>query len=790
MHRWPIQMTRHNAVVAVFGFLIAFSSITAPHVLAEQASGQDKPVGNEAQQVQWLEGIRLAQGGSFNEAASKVDSVIAAGVQDSRVQNVDKWLHDIANIQLKRSERAEQDYRKYVEWVQQDIQGEKKDHRRGWWRLAILDCARAYNSSVNREATLNEPWFNNAVEGAIKAATEYEKDHKWLEAARIYAPLTEMLPQNKQYRKSLELCQAYVRIELLYSADSDWEASVKNIYPNMATDAFRKIEENYLREPVFKDAAAAGLEQLLRMVHSKKLEKVFPSLADRDNADVFAVSLEERLKQVKRTEKMDADGLTEVFERVLSINKEVDLFPDRVVIREFVHGAFQPLDQFSDMLWPADLQEFNKHTQGKFPGVGVQIQKPPGEPILVVSPLDDSTPAYKKGIQPGDLITEVDGSPTDNITINEAVRRITGPPGTSVTLTIKRTGIDKPFKVKLERQEITISTIKGHERNENGGWDYLIDPQSKIGYVRMTNFTEGTIDELQGVIRRLRDEQHMKGLIFDLRGNPGGPLKAAVDVSAMFLDGNKKIVSTKDRQGQVWSKSSANEAGMGDFPMIVLIDEWAASASEIVSGALQVHHRALILGERSFGKGSVQQVLPLNKSNMAYLKLTTAHYYLPNGRCLHREDSSTAWGVDPDVQVRLVPKEYIKMNKLRLKKDILRGKGQAKMSEEELNAVTDYSATKPENDKDKLDDGKKDKAASKAASKPADDDPQNVDEAKLTPPRKDDNEFPNIDPQLDAALTLMRIRIESGQSWPQPTDQLLAKQASGVTTEDNQAATK
>ncbi|MCL2329722.1 MAG: S41 family peptidase, partial [Phycisphaerae bacterium] len=378
------------------------------------------------------------------------------------------------------------------------------------------------------------------------------------------------------------------------------------------------------------------------------------------------------------------------------------------------------------------------------------------------------------GIQPGDQIIEIDGRPTLKITVNEAVRRITGPPGETVTLTIKRMGVEKPFAVELKRQEITISTIKGFERKENGDWNYFVDPQLKIGYVRMTNFTEGTIDELQEIVKNLREKQKMRGLIFDLRGNPGGTLNAAVDVSNLFLDGNKKIVSTKDRKGSEWSKSSTGEAKFSDFPLIILIDETTASAAEIVSGALQVYNRALILGERSFGKGSVQQVLPLNKGNAAYLKLTTAHYYLPNGRCLHREDGATTWGVDPDVQIRLVPKEFIKMNELRLKKDILRGKDQQELTEKELNAVTNYSTTKPQSSaEDDL--GTDENADNKSTSKPAEADPEVVDESKLSPERKDENLFPNVDPQMEVALTLMRIQIESGQPWPTPDRQIAAK---------------
>ncbi len=768
MRRSP-SMTAGSYRAAVAGLLIVFAVILPGVVLAaDQAAAANQPVGDPAQHQQWLEGLRLAQTGVFDKAAVQVDSIIAAGVKDSRVKQVDEWIHAVAELQAGRRERSQRDYKQYVDWVQQDIAGHKKDNRRGWWRIVMLDCARAYNSAQDREALVKEPWFIEAVEGAKQAAAEYEKDSKWLEAARIYGPLSEILYTNPEYRRSLERCQAYIRLELLYSADADWEATVKNIFPSMATDAFRKIEENYLVEPSFKEAAVAGLEQMLRLAHTKKLEKIFPALAEKEKNEEFCDRLEVRLQQVKRAEIMDAEGMIDLFERVLAINKEIDLLPQNVVIHEMVHGALQPLDPFSDMLWPADILEFNKHTQGRFSGVGIQIRKNAGEPIRVISPLDD-TPAYRKGIQPGDQITEINGDPTEKITINEAVRRITGPAGTTVTLTVKRVGVEKPFQVKLERQEITIFTIKGYERDDAGRWNYLIDPQQKIGYLRMTNFTEGTIDELQEIITNLVDEQHMRGLIFDLRGNPGGPLKSAVDVSNLFLDGSKKIVSTKDRQGQLWSKASTGDTKFGNFPMIILVDETTASASEIVSGALQVHHRALILGERSFGKGSVQQVLPLNKSNMAYLKLTTAHYYLPNGRCLHREEGATTWGVDPDVQVRLVPKEFIKMNELRVKKDILKGKDQTKLTEDELNAVTSYKPTTQEAEEGEDED--------KAASKPADEDPEDVDESKLEPARKDDNDFPTIDPQVEVAMAVMRIRLESGQPWPQPTEEIAAKQA-------------
>ena len=258
----------------------------------------------------------------------------------------------------------------------------------------------------------------------------------------------------------------------------------------------------------------------------------------------------------------------------------------------------------------------------------------------------------------------------------------------------------------------------------------------------------------------------MRGLIFDLRDNPGGPLKAAVEVSDLLLDADEKIVSTRDRHGDPWEVSSSMDAIYADFPMIVLVSPYSASASEIVSGALQVHGRALILGERTYGKGSVQQVLPLNRSRTAFIKLTTALYYLPNDQCLHKEEDSVTWGVDPDVRARLVPKERMKLNELQLKRDILKGKNQAALTEDDLKHVTEYRAStrpaktdeetkeSPEQVKEGEDDGEESAEG------------EEEDEEEEEAARPDPNEYPEIDPQLDKALLLMRVWLETGRSWP------------------------
>lgn len=694
-------------------------------------------------QKDWQEGLAALSSGQFDEAAKQIHSVARAEASP-QVLKIDEWVRGFEKLQDEREKRIKADYDKYVEWV-------KEEAAKGEWRSAIWHTGLAFNNAADQEAFRKEPWLLKTLDGASKAALEFEKDKKWVKAATIWVRLTEIFPQNKEYREALDRCNAHIRLEYTYTPDADWRAAVLDIQPEMARDAFKKIDAEYLTEPVFKDAVTAGLKQVLRLAEEPKVAKEFKSLAEKSSKEEFIRRIKAKLDQAQASEKLKLRDLLSYFDRVLEINEETGVLPENVLVYEFVQGALQPLDRFSDMIWPADLAEFNKHTQGRFSGVGISIRKDPGEPIKVVSPLED-TPAYRAGVQPNDMITKINGKPTNKYTINQAVREITGEPGTKVTLTFKRPGMDNEFDLQLERQEITIFTIKGFERDESGQWKYMIDADQKIGYVRMTNFTEGTIDELKDVIASLK-KQGMRGLIFDLRGNPGGPLRSAVEVSDLFLPKGKRIVSTRDRHSNEWVSPFTGEEHYFDFPMIIIANRTSASASEIVTGALQVHGRALVVGERTFGKGSVQQVLRLNNANSAYLKLTTAHYYLPDNRCLHREEDSVTWGVDPDVDVRMVPKEIIQANMLRVKTDILKGVNQKNLSPDELKALTQLrSTTQPA----------KDGAKTKPATQHSDDEDS---DDELENVREDKNEFPEIDPQLDASVMLMRVRLESNLDW-------------------------
>ncbi|UCD28053.1 MAG: S41 family peptidase [Planctomycetota bacterium] len=725
-------------------------------------------IGTKAQHEQWIKCLTSLGTGQFNQAQELIRRIKAEGIQDQKVNQVYAWLNEFNRSQSERDERRQTDYEKYVNWIKEEIEAANKAGEKGkrLWKQAIGHCEWAFRNTGDQESFRKEPWLLETLEGATRAALTYEENGKWYDAASIYIRLTDIFPYNKKYRDAFETCQEHIRLELTYAPDSDWADETKNISADMTRDAFDKIKNEYLSEPVFKEAAISGLKQILLIINNPDLAEVFKGLNDEYSVEEFRIRVNTLLNKVNRQDEITVNELNEdYFETLLQINRETRLLPETVIIREFTNGALKPLDRYSDMIWPSGVEEFNKHTQGQFPGVGIQIRKAPDEPVKVISPLAN-TPAYQAGIQPGDLITKINGVSSKKYTINKAVREITGRPDTYVTLTIKRSGKDEEFQVRLKRQVIKIETIKGFERDEQDVWKFMIDPNRKIGYIRMTNFTERTIDELKSILQQLKQEQDLQGLIFDLRNNPGGTLKSAIDVSDLFLPSHKNIVSTKDRYGQPWVKSTSSSLHYTDFPMIVLVNGASASAAEIVAGALQVHRRARVIGERTFGKGSVQNLLLLNTSDVAFLKLTTQLYYLPNGRCLHKDEDSTTWGVDPDVEIKLVPKEINKVYELRLKKDIIKGKDQEELTEESLKYITEYrSSTQPE------DEDKDESKESKEDTDEVEDEEEEHDLPPIDREGQDLNDWPEIDPQLDAAFLLMRVRLETDQAWPkQPID--------------------
>lgn len=298
-----------------------------------------------------------------------------------------------------------------------------------------------------------------------------------------------------------------------------------------------------------------------------------------------------------------------------------------------VSGILSSLDPHSSFLNSEDLKEMSIHTKGEFGGVGIEITTEMSV-AKVVSAIDD-TPAFRAGIKSGDYIIKIDGKSTYSMKIDEIVKKIRGKPNTPVKLTIYRKGEKEPIEKIVIRRIIKIKPVKASRFND-------------VAYIKITTFSEKAFENLQSELKKLKTiigEKNLKGLVLDLRNNPGGLLDQAIDVSAVFLDKGKSVVSIKTRAGVVKEfQTDMNQTLIPNLPIVVLINEGSASASEIVAGALQDHKRAVIMGTKSFGKGSVQTVIPLDNDQGA-LKMTTALYYTPSGRSIQ------AMGIEPDIEL-------------------------------------------------------------------------------------------------------------------------------------------
>ena len=324
----------------------------------------------------------------------------------------------------------------------------------------------------------------------------------------------------------------------------------------------------------------------------------------------------------------DLRTFAEVMDRIKAAY--VEPISDKVLLENAIKGMLSNLDPHSAYLEPEDFRDLQESTSGEFGGLGIEVGTEEGF-IKVISPIDD-TPASAAGIQPGDLIVKIDGQPTKGLSMIEAVDKMRGKAGSKIELSLVREG-GKPFDVVLTRAVIKVRSVKSQLLEDN------------YGYVRVTQFQVNTGEEVGKALNKLRKDngKKLQGLVLDLRNNPGGVLQAAVEVSDHFL---KKglIVYTEGRIANSELRFSADPADASEeVPLVVLINGGSASASEIVAGALQDHKRGVLMGTDSFGKGSVQTVLPLN--NDRALKLTTALYFTPNGRSIQ------AQGIVPDIEV-------------------------------------------------------------------------------------------------------------------------------------------
>ncbi|MEX0704248.1 MAG: S41 family peptidase [Planctomycetales bacterium] len=349
----------------------------------------------------------------------------------------------------------------------------------------------------------------------------------------------------------------------------------------------------------------------------------------------------------------------------------------RELMEAAIQGMLTKLDPYSSYITPDELARFNQDVDQEFGGIGIQVQiDPETKRLTVMTPLP-GTPAYKAGIQSGDIIMEIEGKSTEGFAIEDAVKLLKGRPGEEVTIGVLHAGDKKLEQIKLTRDIIHVATVLGDRYAEGDEWQYLLDEKHRIGYVRLTHFSRHTTEELRAAIEQL-EGQGMQALVLDLRFNPGGLLTQARDVADLFVE-EGKIVSTKGRNTVERVLSATREGTCPDFPMVVLVNRYSASASEIVSACLQDHKRAVVVGERTWGKGSVQNVIDLDNGKSA-LKLTTASYHRPSGQNIHRfpgAKESDVWGVMPDdgQLVKMENDELRKYLEYRRERDVIKAGG-------------------------------------------------------------------------------------------------------------------
>lgn len=552
------------------------------------------------------------------------------------------------------------------------------------------------------------------IERAEASARAAETRGDWLVANELFYRLDVLMNDSGRFEDDVDRLERRLAMVRLYNPERLWELrnerrilAGENELPayNPFGDGFRDKLDGVSRQMVYRGIAraanehvdggdggdrftatrrmlVAGLDAVSTMATTTDLTAVFPGMSDQASRDAFLRGVREIQTAVEqRADEPGPLDVRRVTTALLDLNVSSVGVMEEALLHEFGNGAMAALDNYTGIIWPDEMPDLRRSTQGDFVGVGIQIQHDELMNVTVVTPLEGS-PAQRAGIRAGDIIKKVNGISAVGFTLDQAVEVITGPPGTSVTLTMEReldTGEQAEIDFALRRQRIDLPTVKGWEKTGPGDfdWDYFVDDEHRIGYVRLTGFTEDTTRDFDRAVKSMRD-RGLKGLVLDLRYNPGGLLDQAVSISERFVD-RGLVVRTEDAVGRVGEEHYAGpidrSKSVRDLPVVVLINEGSASASEIVSGAIQAGARrgrlqAMVVGQRSFGKGSVQNLFLLPGGNAA-MKLTTQYYKIDAPRLIHRRANSTEWGIDPDFAVEMLPEQEQDWILLRRDADVL-----------------------------------------------------------------------------------------------------------------------
>ena len=615
--------------------------------------------------------------------------------------------------------------------------------------LTLSFAAQAASYAADPDAYGNEPWVRALRERMLVAAREQTDAEHWSKALSHYAVLERIYPKDEELTKLRDATARHARVEVLYKDEKALKEHIKGADRDLLRNAVKAINDYYWQEPNFKKAAGGALDNLLTLCGATKVRGFLDGLANPVTRAHFVARLNTLKADVDSAQTFTYQDLRRLFNSVAEANKESVELPEGLLVVEFVEGMDDKLDEHTNVIWPSGARDFDKGMMGGFEGVGIQLGLDErSDRLKVVTPLENS-PALEAGIQPDDLIVAVDGQTTKGWSTEDAVKNIMGPAGTKVVLTMRRLRTGEELAFTLVRRNIVLTSVRGVRRTpgDANAWDFMLDKDAGIAYLRLTIFQPGSHVEVNRALAEAT-RQGMKGLILDVRHNLGGLLDVAVEVVSNFV-AQGEVVSTRGREQTAAAIPVTGKAPYKDLPLLVLVNEASASASEILAGALQDHHRAVILGERTFGKGSVQHVRPLGGGE-ARIKVTTALWYLPSGRSPHKLPQAKDWGVDPDWALKLTPKEF------------------RRVLEQERDSYVIHNET-PDSANKPLSTEERDKVLAdlKADQKDEDDDlPPLLSDADIKLLESDPYDAPKTDPQIDTALLMLRIKLAANTPWP------------------------
>ena len=620
--------------------------------------------------------------GDFGQARQILEQSPADPAADQMKYLVDDYF----NIEQKRDEKRQAAYQEQMQELEKikekvSANGTPDVNDIDETLVAVIQ-AREYALPEQKAELMDDPFVQTVLAKMKANADADEQQGKWLDAyAHCYYWLEALYEDDRTYKDKAEELTELAAIELSLKDSTCGETATeryKGIEAEMFLRALQLLDGNYVHEIDYREMVQKALKRcrLLGTVLQKTKEELAWSASKEQVSEWNGAldKLQERIDGLSQdAEVVQVDIAAEALQEVLALNLQILKIPQEVIIAHYSEAALSSLDPFTNLIWPWNVKDFEKNMTQQFTGIGVEISKSTGV-LKVVSLLPD-TPAYASGLDADDEIVAVNGEPTQEMTIYCAISKITGPKGTKVTLTIRRPATGETKDITITRDRIVVQPLRGWTRDANGQWNYWADPANKIGYVRLTAFTESSGPDLDEVLRKL-EKQGLRGLILDLRFNSGGYLQAAAEVVDLFIK-EGVIVKSNPRQGLATYEIAHRSGTHPDYPLVVLMNNYSASASEIVAGALQdpQYQRATLVGQRSYGKGSVQIVSPFTGDG-SQIKYTIAYYHLPSDQQvknryqmekLGRDD----WGITPDVDVKMLGNEMKEMIDIQRGNDVL-----------------------------------------------------------------------------------------------------------------------